>query len=55
MESLGIRVLQFRNLDVTQNFAGVCQAIQMAVNARLPHPFPSRGAFSRIAHFKSEP
>jgi len=35
MESLGMRVLRFDNCDVMQNFEGVCQAVQMAVNARL--------------------
>lgn len=30
LESLGIRVLRFSNLDVTKNFRGVCEAIHLA-------------------------
>ena len=31
LNSLGIQVLRFSNLDVLQNFSGVCQAIDIAV------------------------
>ena len=35
MESQGIQVLRFSNLDVLQNFAGVCEIIDLTVNARM--------------------
>lgn len=34
LESLGIQVLRFSNLDVLKNFEGVCQTIELAVEAR---------------------
>ena len=36
LESLGLQVLRFSNLDVIQNFDGVCQTIQMALDSRIP-------------------
>lgn len=35
LNSIGIQVLRFSNLDVLQNLSGVCQAIDMAVLERL--------------------
>ena len=35
MESQGIQVLRFSNLDVLRNFAGVCEMIDLTVNARM--------------------
>ena len=34
LESLGLQVLRFSNLDVTRRFRGVCEAIDMAVKNR---------------------
>ena len=31
LESLGVRVLRFTNLDVTKNFHGVCEKIQEVI------------------------
>ena len=33
---MGIHVIRFSNLDVIQNFDGVCQTIQMALDSRIP-------------------
>ncbi len=35
LQSQGIQVLRFSNADVVQNLSGVCQAIDLAVTARL--------------------
>ena len=35
LNSLGIEVLRFSNLDVQRNLIGVCQAIDMAVTRRI--------------------
>ena len=35
LDSLGICVLRFSNLDVLQNLCGVCQAIDVAIQKRL--------------------
>ena len=35
LDSLGICVLRFSNLDVLQNLCGVCQTIDMAIQKRL--------------------
>ena len=35
LESLGIEVLRFSNREVHENFPGVCQAIDQAVNRRI--------------------
>ena len=35
LDSLGICVLRFSNLDILQNLGGVCQAIDMAIQKRL--------------------
>ena len=35
LNSLGIEVLRFSNLDVLRNLRGVCQAIDMAVTRRI--------------------
>ena len=35
LNSLGIYVLRFSNLDVLQNLPGVCQQIDMVVSARI--------------------
>ena len=35
LNSLGIEVLRFSNLDVLQNLRGVCQAIDLAVSKRV--------------------
>ncbi len=36
LETMGIHVIRFSNLDVIQNFDGVCQTIQMALDSRIP-------------------
>ena len=41
LESNGIRVLRFSNLDVIRNLAGVCQTIDMVVEERIKKAFPS--------------
>jgi len=41
LESNGICVVRFSNLDVNRNLAGVCQAIDLAIAARLRKAFPS--------------
>lgn len=35
LNGLGIEVLRFSNLDVLQNFRGVCQAIDLAIRKRI--------------------
>ena len=35
LESLGLSVLRISNLDVIRNFAGMCEAIDLAVKNRL--------------------
>ncbi len=34
LEAMGMRVVRFTNAEVSQNFAGVCQMIDMEVQAR---------------------
>ena len=34
LEAMGLRVVRFANSEVSQNFAGVCQMIDMEVQAR---------------------
>ena len=34
LESLGLQVLRFTNLDVTQRFSGVCESIDLTVKQR---------------------
>ncbi len=34
LEALGLRVVRFTNAEVSQNFVGVCQVIDMEVQAR---------------------
>jgi len=36
LEGTGLRVLRFSNLDVAQNFSGVCQTIEREVYGSLP-------------------
>ena len=36
LETLGLHVLRFSNLDVMQNFEGVCQSIQLELSRRIP-------------------
>nr|WP_207751958.1 endonuclease domain-containing protein [Pseudoflavonifractor phocaeensis] len=36
LESLGLEVLRFSNLDISQNFDGVCQVIVCCLKKRLP-------------------
>ncbi len=36
LKSQGIEVLRFSNTDVKENLSGVCQAIDIAIAARLP-------------------
>ena len=39
MESLGLKVLRFTNLDILQRFRGVCEAIDLTVKERTAvHP-----------------
>ena len=40
-----IEVLRFTNLDVKQNFEGVCLTIRRAVERRSPSSAPSGGTF----------
>jgi very-short-patch-repair endonuclease len=35
LDSIGICVLRFSNLDVLQNLCGVCQTIDMTINERI--------------------
>ena len=49
LESLGIKVVRFSNLDVDNNFEGVCEVIHLEVVGRatpapLGHPLPRKGA-----------
>ena len=41
LESLGIQVMRFTNIDVDSSFEGVCITIANQVNALLGHPPPS--------------
>ena len=43
LESLGILVLRFSNIDVDKNFEGVCIEIDKLVRSRLEQPLPSAG------------
>ena len=36
LESLGLQVLRFSNLDILSNFRGVCETIDLAVTQRIP-------------------
>ena len=36
LEKLNLKVLRFSNLDVTRNFSGVCERIDMVVKMSLP-------------------
>ena len=38
MNALGLEVLRFSNLDIDRNFAGVCEAIDLAVRKRAANP-----------------
>ena len=38
LESLGLQVVRFSNLDIDRNFEGVCIAVDAAVCQRLGHP-----------------
>ena len=42
MNSLGLEVLRFSNLDIDRNFAGVCEAIDLAVRKRAANPIQPR-------------
>ncbi len=46
LESQGLTVLRFSNLDVKRRFSAVCQSIDTAVKARAPHRFPRGEAVS---------
>ena len=48
LESLGIEVLRFSNRDIHENFPGVCQAIDLAVNRRLQAEGIGRKAYSQM-------
>ena len=41
LESMGIQVLRFANIDVESNFEGVCITIKNHVNTSLDQPPPS--------------
>ena len=40
LESLGLKVIRFSNLDVLRNFGGVCTAIDLTVRERLGLELP---------------
>ena len=40
LEDMGLSVLRFSNLDVMQNFEGVCQTIQIELMRRVPNYKP---------------
>ncbi len=35
LESIGLKVIRFNNTDITNNFSGVCTAINIEINKRL--------------------
>ena len=43
LESLGLQVLRFSNLDVLRRFRGVCEAINLTVQERTAAHSPDRG------------
>ena len=43
LESLGLHVLRFSNLDVLRRFGGVCEAINLTVRERTAAHSPDRG------------
>ena len=46
LESLGLRVLRFSNLDINKKLAGVCQAIDEAIKERYSEDGATRRAYS---------
>ena len=43
LESMGLQVLRFSNLDVLRRFQGVCEAINLTVQERTAAHSPDRG------------
>ena len=38
LKALGLKILRFSNRDIDRDFRGVCEQIDIAVQARLQHP-----------------
>jgi len=48
LKTLDLEVLRFSNLEIDQNFSGVCESIDRAVLRRMGHTAtPSKGSFSK--------
>lgn len=54
LENEGLRVLRFSNLDVDQNFSGVCQVIEREVRGSLPQSPAATAPSSEGALGKNE-